>query len=267
MIAPAELAALREFAVGAARAAGRITLDHFGTSLTVERKADGSPVTVADRAAEEYLRERLTAACPQDGIIGEEFGAAEGGSGRRWTVDPIDGTIAFARGVPLYGVLLGLLDGDDAVLGVIHLPALGETVAAARGVGCQWWRGADGAAGAVTARVSTNSALDDALVCCTDFTRLPRGAGPGFGALAAAAGRLRTWGDCWGHALVATGRADAMIDPKMAIWDSVPLLPIVEEAGGRFTTLARVADPAGGSAVSTNGRLHDALLACINIST
>ncbi|MFN2382796.1 MAG: inositol monophosphatase family protein [Gemmatimonadota bacterium] len=260
MIAPAELAALREFAVSAARAAGRITLDHFGTSLTVEKKADGSPVTIADRAAEEYLRQRLAAACPGDGIIGEEFGASDGASGRRWTVDPIDGTIAFARGVPLYGVLLGLLDGDDAVLGVIHLPAWGETVAAARGVGCQWWRGADVARGGA-ARVSATSALGDALVCCTDFTRLPRGAGPGFGALAAAAGRLRTWGDCWGHALVATGRADAMIDPKMAIWDSAPLQPIVEEAGGRFTTLAGVPDPAGGSAVSTNGHIHAAVLA------
>ena len=256
MIEAAELAELRAFAIDAARAAGRITLDAFGTALPFETKGDGSPVTDADRRAEDLLRRRIAERCPRDGIIGEEFGVDEGGSGRRWTVDPIDGTASFIHGVPLYGVLVGLLDGEESVLGVIHLPALGETVAAGAGNGCAWWR--DGAA-PVAARVRATARLDRALVLATDFGRLEN-PGPTLERLAARAARLRTWGDCYGHALVATGRADAMIDPRMSPWDSVPLLSIVEEAGGRFTTLTGERRPAGGSAVSTNGTLHAAVL-------
>lgn len=256
MIDPAELAELRAFAVDAARAAGRITLESFGTALRFKTKDDGSPVTDADRRGEELLRRRIEDRCPRDGVLGEEFGVAAGDSGRQWTLDPIDGTASFIHGVPLYGVLLGLLDGDEAVLGVIHLPALDETVAAARGGGCGWWRGD---ADLSPARVRATERLDRALVLSTDFTRLDH-AGPTLELLGARAGRLRTWGDCYGHALVATGRADAMIDPRMSVWDSVPLLPIIEAAGGRFTTLAGARQPAGGSALSTNGALHDAVL-------
>ena len=254
MIEPGELADLRAFAIDAARAAGRITLESFGAALGFDTKPDGSPVTDADRRAEELLRERIAERCPRDGILGEEFGTADGDSGRAWTVDPIDGTASFVHGVPLYGVLIGLLDGDEAVLGVIHFPALDETVAAARGAGCGWWqRGVDRS----PARVRRTAGLDQALVLCTDFTRLESEA---VGRLAGRAGRLRTWGDCYGHALVATGRADAMIDPRMSPWDSAPLLPVVEEAGGRFTTLGGERRAVGGSALSTNGALHGALL-------
>ncbi|MDX1623447.1 MAG: inositol monophosphatase family protein [Gemmatimonadota bacterium] len=258
MIDPAELAELRAFAVDAARAAGRITLRYFGGDLAVEEKPDATPVTVADRRAEELLRERVADRCPADGIVGEEFGVVEGTSGRRWTLDPIDGTIAFVHGVPLYGVMVGLLDGDESVLGVVHHPALGETVSAARGLGCARERsGGD----AVEARVSEEGDLARAMVLATDFGRLP---GPDLGVafvrLREAAGELRTWGDCWGHGLVATGRAEAMIDPRMKPWDSVPLQPIVEEAGGRFTTIEGEARPDGGSAISTNGRVHDRVL-------
>jgi len=252
VIEAAELAELRAFAVDAARAAGRITLAAFGTALPFDTKSDGSPVTDADRRAEDLLRRRIAERCPRDGVIGEEFGVTEGGSGRRWTVDPIDGTTSFDHGVPLYGVLVGLLDGDEAVLGVIHLPALDETVAASAGGGCAWWR-----AGAApeAARVRPTDRLDRALVLTTDLTRIEDPGG-----LAARAGRLRTWGDCYGHVLVATGRADAMIDPRMSPWDSVPLLPVVEEAGGRFTTLDGERRSAAGSALSTNGPLHRELL-------
>jgi len=253
VIEPAELAELRAFAVDAARAAGRITLASFGAYRSFETKPDGSPVTDADRRAEVLLRQRIEEQCPADGILGEEFGTLEGESGRRWTVDPIDGTISFVHGVPLYGVLIGLLDGDEAVLGVIHLPALDETLAAARGGGCAWWRGSEGPA---AARVRPLARLDRALVLCTDVFRL-EGSGE---RLAGRVGRLRTWGDCYGHALVATGRADAMIDPRMAAWDSAPLLPVVEEAGGVFTTLDGERRPAGGSAVSSCGPLHAELL-------
>ena len=256
MIEPGELAELRAFAIDAARAAGRITLESFGAALGFDTKPDGSPVTDADRRAEELLRARIAEACPRDGILGEEFGTVDGDSGRAWTVDPIDGTASFIHGVPLYGVLIGLLDGDEAVLGVIHFPALEETVAAVRGGGCGWWqRGVDRS----PARVRRTAALDQALVLCTDFSRL-EAPGAALERLAGGAGRLRTWGDCYGHALVATGRAEAMIDPRMSPWDSVPLLPVVEEAGGRFTTLAGERRAVGGSALSTNGVLHGPLL-------
>jgi len=253
VIEPAELAELRAFAVDAARAAGRITLESFGTPQRFETKPDGSPVTDVDRRAEELLRERIASTCPADGVVGEEFGIVEGTTGRRWTVDPIDGTVSFVHGVPLYGVLIGLLEGEESVVGVIHLPALDETLAAARGSGCSWWRrGGDPA----PARVRPESRLDQALVLCTDVVRLemPRDV------LASRVGRLRTWGDCYGHALVATGRADAMTDPRMSPWDSVPLLPVVEEAGGRFTTVHGERRAAGGSALSTCGPIHDDVL-------
>lgn len=257
MIETHELAELRAFAVDAARAAGRSVMRHFGGGeIAVERKDDGSPVTIADRAGEELLRARLADRCPDDGILGEEFGVVDGSSGRRWTLDPIDGTVSFVHGVPLFGTLVGLLEGDRAVLGVIHLPALGETVHAAEGLGCLWER----EGGSREARVSTAGTLAGSAVLATDFGRLPDDA---FARLRAAASPLRTWGDCYGHALVATGRAAAMIDPRMHPWDSVPLQPVVEEAGGRFTTLAGEPLPDGGSAVSTNGRVHEALLALL----
>lgn len=261
MIEPAELDDLLAFAVDAARAAGRLTLTRFGGFQSFELKDDRSPVTAADREAEEFLRGRLADRCPRDGVIGEEYGVVDGESGRRWTLDPIDGTRAYARGIPLYGVLIGLLDGEEAVLGVVHLPALHETAAAARGRGCEWHRGLEPP---VPARVSSLNPLAESLVLMTDVRRLPGpDLGRAFERLAAAAHTLRTWGDCWGHVLVATGRAEAMIDPVMSPWDSVPLVAIVEEAGGRFTTLEGLAIPAGGSAISTNGLVHDETLALL----
>jgi histidinol-phosphatase len=262
MIGPAELDDLLVFALDAARAAGRLVLARFGGLQAFDLKADRSPVTAADREGEEFLRRRLADHCPRDGVIGEEYGVTEGESGRRWTLDPIDGTRSYARGVPLFGVMLGLLEGDEAALGVVHLPALHETVAAARGRGCEWHRAGEAP---VPARVSKISPLADALLLMTDFRRLPGpDLGRSFERVARAAHTIRTWGDCWGHVLVATGRAEAMLDPKMSPWDSVPLQPIVEEAGGRFTTVSGEAVPAGGSAVSTNGLVHDETLALLS---
>lgn len=261
MIENRELVELRAFALEAARAAGRVTLQYFGSALDIERKADRSLVTSADRRAEELLRERLAARCPGDGVIGEEFGVEEGSSGRRWTLDPIDGTFGFVHGVPLFSVLVGLLDGEEAVLGVVHFPALEETVAATRGSGCWMWKAREDP---IRSTVSTEAALGDALVLATDFRRLPGASGVGFGRFANVVGELRTWGDAYGHALVATARAEVMIDPRMKPWDSVPLQPLVVEAGGRFSTVTGEAVPAGGSAVSTNGLLHDEILALLD---
>ncbi|MGH7476101.1 MAG: histidinol-phosphatase [Longimicrobiales bacterium] len=241
---------LSEFAVELAWLAGRSTLAHFQTGVAAEAKPDLTPVTAADRAAERLLRERIEARFPEDGILGEELGEARPGARRRWILDPIDGTRSFVRGVPLFGVMIGLEEADDVVVGVLHFPALQETVSAARGLGC-FLNGR-------RTRVSEVDRLEEALILTTDAERLPRqGRSEGWDALRFDAAFVRTWGDCYGHALVATGRAEAMIDPVSAPWDAAALRPIVEEAGGVFTDLMGHATHLGGSAISTNRALAD----------
>jgi histidinol phosphatase-like enzyme (inositol monophosphatase family) len=244
---------LLEIAVGIAEDAGAITLKYYQGRFDIETKADTSPVTVADREAEAHIRQTIESRFPDDGVVGEEFGETRPRAGRRWIIDPIDGTFSFVRGVPLYGVLIGVERDSEPVLGVIHLPALDETAAAAIGEGCHW-RGQ-------RAHVSTTSELSDALWLATDLD-FETGAAPN-GALVrvvTAAGPARTWGDCYGYVLVATGRADIMIDPAMHVWDCAPLLPIIEEAGGRFTDWEGRRTIRGGNAVATNGLLHDDVL-------
>src|SRR5262249_12452478 len=148
-----------QFAVDLARRAGRVTLEYFQTDLKVEAKSDHSPVTVADRAAEKLMREVIEASFPDDAVLGEEFGETRSGAAGRWILDPIDGTRSFARGVPLYGVLIAYEDHGASRLGVLHFPALGETVYAARGQGC-WWNGKE-------AHVSTVDRLEDAVITTT----------------------------------------------------------------------------------------------------
>jgi histidinol phosphatase-like enzyme (inositol monophosphatase family) len=236
---------LLEFAVDAAWRVGRVTLAHFQNGVGVEIKPDASPVTEADRAAERLARELIEQRFPDDGIIGEEFGEVRPGAARRWIIDPIDGTRSFVHGVPLYGVLLAVEDDDDAVLGVIHFPALAETVYAALGEGC-WWNGR-------RARVSNTEQLDQALILTTSHESIEAcGFGTGWNRVRKRAGQVRTWGDCYGHALVATGRAEAMFDPVMSIWDAAALRPIVEEAGGTLTDWHGQTTHRGGSVVSTN---------------
>ncbi len=248
------------FAHDAAQEAGRITLDHFSREdLAVERKEDDSPVTAADRAAENLLRERIAGHYPRDGILGEEFGEIRGRSGYRWILDPIDGTKSFIRGVPLYGTLVGLERDGDPVLGVIHLPALGETVFAARGHGAWWTRGN---ADPVPARVSLRRTLDEALFCATSVSAFERrGAREVFDRLQARSRLTRTWGDCYGYALVATGRAEVMIDPGMSVWDAAALLPVLEEAGGTFTDWKGNPTVHGGEGLATNGHVLAGVLA------
>ena len=253
----AELRELMETAAKLARAAGEITLRYFRRAYTPERKADGSFVTAADREAEKFLRAELARLFPDDAILGEEEGERAGRSGRRWIIDPIDGTYSFVHGVPFYGVLLGLEIADEAVVGVVNIPALGESVKAARGQGCYW--------NDEVARVSATATMDEALLLATDFGTCAR---YGFGAAAAELqqrfGARRTWGDCYGHVLVATGRAECMLDAVMNVWDCAPLLPIVEEAGGTFTDWAGRRTIRGGNAVSTNGALFAEVFEIIN---
>lgn len=252
-----ELVRTLDYAVELAREAGEITLRYFKKrGVRVEEKSDGSPVTIADKEAESFLRENIRACFPEDSILGEEEGLQEGASGRRWILDPIDGTFSFVRGVPFYAVLIGIEIDDDALAGVVNLPALGEIVYAARGVGCFL----NGEA----ARVSDTTRLEDSLLLCTDFGTCAK---YGFGAAAEElqkrAAARRTWGDAYGHILVATGRAEAMLDPVMNVWDCAPLLPILEEAGGTFNDWRGARTIRGGNAISTNKKVFDSVMRTI----
>jgi len=244
------LGALLDFAVEAAWLAGRITLRWFQAGVAAERKPDGSPVTPADREAEAFLRERIERFHPRDGLLGEEFGARRPRARRRWILDPIDGTASFLHGVPLYGVLIGLEIDAEPAAGVIHFPALGETVCAARGLGCRW--------NGRPARVSAVDRLEEGTVLWTSAAAGADGAAA-IARLSGLAGLTRGWGDCYGHALVATGRAEAMIDPRMKIWDCAALAPVIEEAGGVFTDWEGRRTIRGESAISTNAALAAAV--------
>jgi histidinol-phosphatase len=251
--APAVDPGLLDFAVELARGAGELTLRWFATDdLGVEQKADGTPVTEADRAAERWVREQLDQHCPHDAVIGEEEPPKEGTSGRRWILDPIDGTKAFTCGVPLYSNLLALEDQHGIAIGVVNLPALGETVWAGRGLGCWSDRG--------PARVSGHPTLDGAYVMSSSFSHWPTGA---VAALEAAGAVLRTWGDGYGYALVATGRAAAMVDPAVEPYDIGPMPVLLTEAGGRFTDLRGDVAIDTGSGIASNGLVHGAVLAAL----
>lgn len=251
-----ELQGLLDFAIEIADEAGEITLKYFRRSFAVETKRDGSFVTQADREAEARLRQRIIERFPEDGILGEEENDRVGISNRRWIIDPIDGTFSFVHGVPLYGVLVGLEIDDEAAVGVVNLPATRELISAARGLGCYW--------NDQRAQVSQTQTLDAALVLSTHFEMCER---YGFGGAAAEmqsrAKATRTWGDCYGHVLVATGRADVMLDPVMNVWDCAPLLPIMQEAGGTFTSWTGESTIYGGNAISTNGNLFNEVMEII----
>jgi histidinol phosphatase-like enzyme (inositol monophosphatase family) len=256
MTLPVTTHAFLEFAVDAAWQAGRLTLAHFQTGAAVERKADASPVTVADRGAEELLRHLIESRFPGHAIFGEEYGETERDSTYRWIIDPIDGTRSFIRGVPLYGVLIGLQIAGEVVVGVAHFPGLGEMVAAAKGEGCRW--------NGRPAHVSDVSRLDQALAVYTDcagFAAYERA--EAWNRVQEATHIQRGWGDCYGHCLVATGRAELMFDPIMSDWDCAALLPIVQEAGGTFTDWGGEATIYGGEALSTNGALYEQVMSII----
>jgi len=251
-----ELQELFDFAVMLARGAGEITLKYFRKQPETSTKADGSYVTIADREAESYLRRQITETFPEDGILGEEEGELEGRSGRRWILDPIDGTFAFVHGVPFYGVLIALEIENEMSVGVVNIPALDEIVSAANGCGC-FLNGEP-------ARVSTTARLNESLLLSTNFRTAEKyGFGPAMERLQTSARTSRTWGDCYGYVLVATGRADVMLDPVMNLWDCAPFLPIMEEAGGTFTDWRGVRTVDGGNSIATNGLLFEEVMKVI----
>ena len=245
---------LVDFAVKVAEQAGLITLDWFQRpGLEVSAKGDGSPVTAADYAVERFLRAELARAFPDDAVCGEEEDDTTGSSGRTWIIDPIDGTKAFAQGVPLYATLLALMDSHGPAVGVISLPALGESVWAGRGLGTRW--------NGSPCHTSEHRDLSEAYVCTSGLSYWPE---PALARLRANGARIRTWGDAYGYALVATGRADAMVDPECFDWDVAPMSVIISEAAGRFSDTAGADDWRNGSAVASNSLIHDDLLACFH---
>ena len=248
-----------DFARSAAVDAGKLILGHYqSASLAVDRKRDSSPVTIADRQSEQLLRAGIEREFPADAILGEELGETPGTSGFRWILDPLDGTKSFVHGVPLFGTLVGVEFEVQCVVGVCHFPVLGETAWGARGLGA-WWQPAGG--DVRPARVSTIADLSQALVCFTTVQGFARiGRQDAFEALTSSAGMARGWGDCYGHILVATGRADVMIDPLMNLWDAAALVPIVEEAGGRYVDWQGRATPRSGNGISVNAALLEQVL-------
>lgn len=217
-----------DFATETAWRAGQLTLGYFQTGIRPDFKPDDSPVTVADRRAEELIRREIEDAFPDHAIVGEEFGAEEReGATHRWYIDPIDGTRAFVRGVPLYAVLIGLEVRGRCDVGVAYFPALGEMIAAATGEGCRW--------NGRPARVSPVAALKGGIVTHANAAAFTRhGRGPAWERLQRGAGFCAGWADAYGYLLVATGRAEVALDPIMSPWDCAPFPPILREAGGYF---------------------------------
>jgi myo-inositol-1(or 4)-monophosphatase len=242
-----------ELALRMAADAKKIILHYFQTGLQVETKKDNSPVTIADRKSEEALRQLMEKHTPGYGIIGEEFGTQAGKADREWVIDPIDGTKAFIHGVPLFGTLLALLENGKPVVGVISLPALGHVMHASLGGGCML----DGK----PCKVSPVAKVEESLLLDGSISTMERlGHGPSWAALRARAKLHRGWGDCYGHFLVASGRAEAMVDPIVSIWDVAPMAIILPEAGGAFSAFSGNASITESTGISSNGLVHEEIL-------
>jgi histidinol-phosphatase len=247
-------------ALNLADQADTITMARFGAiDLLVDTKPDLTPVSDADRAVETTLRETLARVRPDDSVLGEEFGGSTSFSGRQWIIDPIDGTKNFVRGVPVWASLIALLDDGVPQVGVISAPALQR----------RWW--AAGGAGAFTTfgdaparRISVSSVaqLDSASLSFSSLSGWAQlGLRDRFLDLTDAVWRVRAFGDFLSYCLVAEGAVDIAAEPEVSVWDLAPLDILVREAGGTFSNLDGTAGPHGGSAVATNGVLHDPVLA------
>ena len=255
-----------EYARNIAYQAGELTLRYFYSTedITVKRKDDESPVTIADWETEQFLRQHITEHFPDDAIFGEEFPPIEGTSGFRWILDPIDGTKSFICGVPIYSTLIGLEKEGCCVGGIIALPALGELIWAGQGLGA-WHETKRGAPR--RCYVSKCSDLTEATFLTSEVLSFDTSnRREAYNRLEKRVRLTRTWGDAYGYALVAMGRADVMVDSAMSEWDAAPLLVILEEAGGRFTDWKGNATIFGNEGVATNGILHEDVLHCLNQS-
>ena len=237
--------------------AGANAMRYYRREITPQIKNDGSPVTIADQSSERLVREWIEHRFPADGILGEEYGVRNPEAKRRWIVDPIDGTKAFIRGVPFWGSLVAVVEGETVIAGAASFPALGETLVAGTGEGC-WWNDS-------RCSVSTIASIAEATVLTTDVGFQHDAAKwEGWNALTEAAAISRTWGDCVGYLLVATGRAEVMTDPVVSAWDVAALMPAVTEAGGVFTDWEGRDTAFGKSAVATNAALSIEVRAILN---
>jgi histidinol-phosphatase len=239
------------FALDAAVQAGRSTLGHFQNGVKFESKNDDTPVTIADKNAERMLRELIARHYPNEAILGEEEGMSGTGDDR-WVIDPIDGTKSFICGVPLYATLLSYEVVGEPILGVCYFPALDDLLFAEKGQGAFW----NGRA----CRVSQRDSLKGAVIASSGYLGLTkRGSMDGYLKMVEQSMAARTWCDAYGHALVATGRVDLMIDATVKRWDISSVALIVREAGGRFTDLSG-SEELGENALASNGLLHEEVL-------
>jgi histidinol-phosphatase len=243
--------------------ADAVTLARFGAlDLQVDTKPDLTPVTDADRAVESALREVLRRERAGDGVLGEEYGGTSSFSGRQWIIDPIDGTKNFVRGVPVWASLIALLDDEVPMVGVISAPALRRRWWAADGAGA--FAAVDGAPPRRLA-VSSVAQLDAASLSFSSLSGWAQlGLRERFLELTDAVWRVRAFGDFWSYCLVAEGAVDVAAEPEVSVWDLAPLDILVREAGGTFTSIDGTAGPHGGSAVATNGLLHDQVLSTLS---
>ena len=245
------------FAKLIAAEAANLTLDWFQShDLKVDIKADNTEVTDADKAVEEYLRTAISKEFPNDTIIGEESENFSGKTSRQWIIDPIDGTASFARGVPLFSSLLAMFDESGPAVGVIHLPALNEFIAAGRGIGVS--------SSQPNNTVSSVEHISNSCISSSSFD-VPWWPEKSLLNIAASGAKTRTWGDGYGYFLVATGRIEAMIDPPLYTYDVAPMLTIIPESGGRISSWdgkTELEDKIGW--VATNGLIHDDLLTLLN---
>ncbi|MFV8165713.1 histidinol-phosphatase [Mycobacterium sp. 134] len=237
--------------------ADALTMDRFGAlDLHIETKPDLTPVTDADRGAEEALRDSLAAARPDDTVFGEEFGGTTTLTGRQWVIDPIDGTKNFVRGVPVWCTLIALLDDGVPTIGVVSAPALAR----------RWWaglgQGAFGSFAGATRKLSVSGVTDlaSASLSYSDLTTGWEHRRDRFVELTDAVWRVRAYGDFWSYCMVAEGAVDIACEPEVKLWDIAPLDILIREAGGTFTSIDGAEGPHGGSALATNGPLHAAVL-------
>jgi histidinol phosphatase-like enzyme (inositol monophosphatase family) len=235
-----------------ARLAATVAMRWYRQRIDVDTKSDGSPVTIADREAERTARAWLSERFPTDGLLGEEFGVERADAKRRWILDPIDGTKAFVRGVPLWGTLIACCEGDTVLAGAACFPAVDELVVAAVGEGC-WWNGTRAAVSDVRELASCTALTTDDLFLERPHRR------DRWHALASRTAIVRTWGDCYGYLLVATGRAEIMVDDIVNPWDAAAVFPIITEAGGHFTSWRGKATAFGGDVIATNAGVASAV--------
>jgi len=242
-----ENASLLQAVADAARLGGTRALRRSRAVVDFESKLDGSPVTAIDREVEMLLREWIIQHFPEDGILGEEFPPLRPEAPRRWILDPIDGTQSYIRGVPLWGTMVAVANGEDVIAGAIHCAAAGDLVAAATGEGC-WWNDS-------RCSVSTVSDLSKATSLTTDERLFEPAHFDGWRRLLARSGTVRGWGDCYAYVLVGTGRAEAALDGKMSPWDAAAPLAIIREAGGVATDFTGRETAFGGNLIATNAAL------------